>query len=126
MRLLITSVIAIFSLAACNTPTQDAPQITHVKAVGPEGKSVAKLSIEGMMCEVGCASKVKKELLELKGVSSVMIDFDDDRKVDFAIVEFDTNTADLDEMYMQVNSIADGKLYGVTAMEITQFWPETK
>ena len=77
-----------------------------------------------MMCIKGCASKIKKELLEVDGVSSVRIDFEDERKINYAIVDINTKTTDIDALYQQVDNIADGKLYGVTAMDIIQYWPE--
>lgn len=126
MRLIILSLVAMFSLAACGTISEKEPVVTHVKQEGPVGESVAKLHIEGMMCEIGCASKVKKELLELPGVSSVEIDFSDDREVDFAIVEFTSGHTDAKALYSQVNKIADGRLYGVTAVEITEYSPKAE
>ena len=98
--------------------------ITIVEAQGPEGKRTAKLEIEGMMCEVGCAAKVKKELLELDGVASVIIDFDSDRESDFAIVEYDENTIEPVALASTVNGIADGRLYGVPSIEVTNYSPE--
>lgn len=124
MRLFITSLLALFSFSACNSTGQDAPVTTHIQVVGPERKSEVKLSIEGMMCIKGCASKIKKELLEVEGVSSVRIDFEDERKINYAIVDINTKTTDIDALYQQVDNIADGKLYGVTAMDIIQYWPE--
>ena len=83
-----------------------------------------KLSIEGMMCIKGVYQKSKKELLEVDGVSSVRIDFEDERKINYAIVDINTKTTDIDALYQQVDNIADGKLYGVTAMDIIQYWSE--
>ena len=124
MRLVITSIVALFMFVGCNITTQDAPHTTHVNVIGLEGKSEVKLGIEGMMCVKGCAAKIKKELLEIEGVSSVRIDFEDERKINYAIVDFNTKTTEIDALYKQVNNIADGKLYGVTSMDIIHYMPE--
>ena len=77
-----------------------------------------------MMCEVGCASKIKKELLEQAAVSSVIIDFDKDRETDFAVVEYDPKGNTQINIYNCVNMIADRKLYNVKSVETT-FYKET-
>ena len=74
------------------------------------------------MCEVGCASKIKKELLEQEAVSSVIIDFDKERDTkNFAIVEYDPKGNTEANIYNCVNMIADGKLYDVIKVETTYY-----
>ena len=126
MRLFITLIVSLFMIVGCNITSQDAPTTSHVNVIGPEGKSEVKLGIEGMMCAKGCAAKIKKELLEIEGVSSVRIDFEDERKINYAIVDLNTKTSEIDALYKQVNNIADGKLYGVTSMDIIHYMPEEK
>ncbi len=76
------------------------------------------------MCEIGCAAKIKKELLEQASVSSVIIDFDKERKTDFAIVEFDPKGNASENIYGAVSTIADGKLYTVKSVETTYYRSE--
>lgn len=124
MRIFVISLI-ILAMMGCSVPVQrDATVITIVEAHGQEGKRSAKLEIEGMMCEVGCAAKIKKELLELEGVASVIIDFNSDSSTDFAIVEYDENTIKPGALASTVNGIADGRLYGVPSIEVTNYSPE--
>ena len=73
------------------------------------------------MCEVGCASKIKKELLEQDAVSSVIIDFDKERETDYAIVEYDPKANTEFNIYSSVNMIADGQLYDVIKVETTYY-----
>ena len=101
--------------------TQDSLQFTEVYKDGIESRRTLKIEIEGMMCEVGCAAKIKKELLEQDAVSSVIIDFAKDRETDFAIVEFDPKGNTTENIYGVVNSIADGKLYTVKSVETTYY-----
>ena len=113
-------------MIGCSEPVNETPVITIIEAQGPNAKKSAKLEIEGMMCEVGCASKIKKELLELEGVASVIIDFDSERSNDFAIIEYDESTIKPEILASTVNEIADGRLYGVPSLEITNYSPEAE
>ena len=122
MRLFTFLLFASFLIVGCSEPFHGTPEITNVvKMEGSQAKRIATLEIDGMMCEIGCVAKVKKELLELEGVSNVVMDFDSDRETNFANVEYDINTVSLFSIYNSVNSIADGRLYGVTAVVDTEF-----
>ena len=91
--------------------------------MGPSEKTIARLEINGMMCEVGCVAKVKKELLAEEGVSNVKIDFKKGREFNFASIEYDPTHGDVQSLSAVVNDIADGKLYGVKSIEVTYFAP---
>ncbi len=126
MRFLLVILIVAFTITGCETIPKDTttPIFTEVIKEGPESRRTLRLEIEGMMCEVGCASKIKKELLEQAAVSSVIIDFDKDRETDFAIVEYDPKGNTQINIYNCVNMIADRKLYNVKSVETT-FYKET-
>ena len=126
MRFLLVILFVAFTITGCETIPNDTttPIFTEVIKEGPESRRTLRLEIEGMMCEVGCASKIKKELLEQAAVSSVIIDFDKDRKTDFAIVEYDPKGNTQINIYNCVNMIADRKLYNVKSVETT-FYKET-
>ncbi|MBT7652378.1 MAG: heavy metal transport/detoxification protein [Flavobacteriales bacterium] len=78
-----------------------------------------------MMCEVGCVAKVKKELLEKKGVSNVTVHFESDREIDFATIEYDPKIETVESLASVVTNIADGKLYGVPSALVTNYAPST-
>jgi len=123
---IITALIVVFTFFAtsCGEPPYAGDiTFTEVNQVGATEKTVAKLEIDGMMCEVGCVAKVKKELLEQEGVSNVTIDFEKGRKSRFAIVEFDPKIKDALSLSSAVTEIADGKLYGVRTVEVTNYAP---
>jgi len=97
--------------------------ISEFTKVGPIEKTIAQLEINGMMCEVGCVAKVKKELLAQDGVSNVKIDFEKGREYNFASIEYDPTNREVHSLSAVVNEIADGKLYGVRSVEVTYFAP---
>ena len=119
-------VIAIFIITGCerNIEVYDLV-VTEVNEVGELNKTTARLEIKGMMCEVGCVAKVKKELLEQKGVSNVTVNFDIDREIDFATIEYDPKIETVESLASVVTNIADGKLYGVTSALVTNYAPST-
>jgi copper chaperone CopZ len=119
-------VIAVFMLTGCerNIEVYDL-LVTEVNEVGELNKTTARLEIKGMMCEVGCVAKVKKELLEQKGVSNVTVNFDSDREIDFATIEYDPKIETVESLASVVTNIADGKLYGVTSALVTNYAPST-
>ncbi len=104
------------SLVSIDTP------ITHTVKAG-DVKTIATLEIEGMMCEMACGGKIKKELQALKGVKLANIDFDSERKGDLAIVEFDPSVTDESALILAVEQIAEGKLYHVTKMDVVKYEP---
>ncbi|MBT5148349.1 MAG: heavy-metal-associated domain-containing protein [Flavobacteriales bacterium] len=119
-------VIAVFMITGCerNIEVYDLV-VTEVNEVGELNKTTARLEIKGMMCEVGCVAKVKKELLEQKGVSNVTVNFDIDREIDFATIEYDPKIETVESLASVVTNIADGKLYGVTSALVTNYAPST-
>ena len=121
------SVLTILSLGlllSCGAePYKGEIVVSEITKVGATEKTIAKLEINGMMCEVGCVAKVKKELLAQAGVSNVTIDFEKGREFNFAHIEYDPSNCDANSLSTVVNEIADGKLYGVKSMEVTHFAP---
>ncbi len=125
---LITTVIVIsfLTITSCGNETEHYDTIlTEINEVGEVNKTTAKLEIKGMMCEVGCVSKIKKELLEKKGVLNVTIDYDSDREMDFATVEYDPEIETSESLILAVTTIADGKLYGVPSVVVTNYAPNS-
>ena len=107
---------------SCGGPSADMVptvyQETHVE--GAMERTVAEMSVQGMMCEVGCVAKVRKELLEVPGVATATIDFEKDRSVNVAKVEFDPEVVDAEALVAKVKAIGDG-MYPVERMAVTHF-----
>ena len=121
---IITSLCSLCTSCSESAVEAQAPVLVENYKNGPESRRTLKLEIEGMMCEVGCAAKIKKELLEQEAVSSVIIDFEMERETDYAIVEFDPKGNTTENIYGTVNAIADGKLFTVKSVETTYYRPE--
>ena len=99
--------------------------IVHVDRAGSNEETVAHLAISGMMCEIACVSKVRKELYDVQGVARADIHFDDGFKVDTAFVAFDPSLVDAETLIATVQEIGDG-LYAVESAEVVHYAPESQ
>lgn len=91
---------------------------TETRVEGTVEKTVAEISVQGMMCEIGCVAKVRKELLEVPGVASAKIDFEKDRDLNTAIVVYDDEVVDAKTLVAKVTAIGDG-IYPVPKVAVT-------
>ena len=111
-----------FTWISCGGPTADmVPTVyeeTHVE--GAMEHTVAEMSVQGMMCEVGCVAKVRKELLEVPGVATATIDFEKGRSVNVAKVEYDPEVVNAETLVAKVTAIGDG-MYPVERMAVIHF-----
>ncbi len=75
-------------------------------------KQAAKLSIDGMMCAIGCASTIEKNLYKTEGIVSAQIEFES--KTGWIIYD---SISDLNpqSLIAIVEKSGDGKTYKVSA-----------
>ena len=78
-------------------------------AVKPE---TASFKIEGMVCAIGCAKTIEKELSETNGVQKATVDFDKKE----AVVSFDNSLQTPETLTKIVEATADGQTYKVSNM----------
>ncbi len=68
----VLSVLAVFLLSAC-TCCEDS---STAGGAGGGNATLIKLQVEGMACGVMCPPKIKEDLLTVKGVEDVKVDFE--------------------------------------------------
>ena len=116
---LLTLIVACaFSSCGGTKPPAVETVYQEFRVEGTVDKTVAEMSVQGMMCEVGCVAKVRKELLEVPGVASATIDFEKDRDLNVAIVEYDADVVNAEALVAKVTAIGDG-MYPVHRMAVT-------
>lgn len=97
----------ILFLAACQTSSSNA--VTD----SPSGEllvtHIAELSVEGMVCEMGCAADIRKALKETGGIADIEIDFEKDREVNLAVVKFDASMINADQIRNSIELINKGQ-----------------
>jgi uncharacterized lipoprotein YehR (DUF1307 family) len=126
MQKLIPVILISATLFACGSPDNSAtkaePQveITHTEINSEVNKTLAKLSISGMMCSAGCGGKIQQDLSAMAGVTSISMDYEDNREANVVTVEYNPTEVNELEFIQKVNSIANGK-YQVKAVEVVTF-----
>ena len=67
----VLSVLAIFLLSACTCEDS-----STVGGAGGGNATLIKLQVEGMACGVMCPPKIREDLMTVKGVEDVQVDFE--------------------------------------------------
>lgn len=70
---------------------------------------IATFEVEGMMCQKGCGSIIRKGLYETGGVSNVEIFFNEENPVNEIKVHFDNNLTSVEDMVMIVSKLANSQ-----------------
>lgn len=113
---------AVLAVSCGDTAQTDAPAttVTHRDLDSEVNKTVAKMSIEGMMCADGCGGKIQQDLRALPGVVGTELEFEDNRVENVVKVEFDPAATDEQKLIQCVQGIADGK-YHVRSVEVLHY-----
>jgi len=125
---ILTVGIISLSLIAC-TSSEPTPEKGEVKGDNKElneGESEVNvianrsmtMEVEGMVCQMGCGGSIRKELRATGAVADCEFDFEDERAVDIATIEFDKDKISADEIIKIVSEINDGQFtVGKTSTE---------
>lgn len=114
--------LAGFALTSCKqTAAEPTTATSETVATAPEGQSTAAVgkietasfNIEGMSCEVMCASKIQKELTKTEGVQKATIDFE--KKT--ATVEYDAGKITPEKLVETVEAVNGGDSYKVSNLK---------
>ncbi|WP_026703526.1 heavy-metal-associated domain-containing protein [Flavobacterium soli] len=99
--------------AEATTETAATPATETLAATGKI--ETASFNIEGMSCEVMCASKIQKELTKTEGVQKATIDFE--KKT--ATVEYDPGLITPEKLIETVEAVNGGESYKVSNLKST-------
>ena len=111
-------------IASCQN---DATQVAHIdlkerdviaeeKKPKADYQCVAKVS--GMVCKMGCGATIRKELINLKGVSRVAVDYEEDREEQIISIFYNSSFHDEKEIYAELEKINKGQFtVGTTKSE---------
>lgn len=86
----------------------------ETKIAAPVGKvETASFTIEGMSCEIMCASKIQKELTATEGVQKATVDFEKKS----ATVEYDSAVTSPEKLVEKVEAVNGGDSYKVSNLK---------
>ena len=123
MKRILFFVFCVAIMASCGDSTQPTKLetvVTHRDLDSEVNKTVAKMSIEGMMCADGCGGKIQQELRALPGVIGTELEFEAERPENVVKVEFDPTVTDEQKLIQCVQAIADGQ-YKVKTVEVLHY-----
>lgn len=103
-------------LVACSSSTTDATVAVADKDDAPKEvianvvpNRMLTVDIDGMVCQMGCGSSIRKELKATNGVGDCSFDFEDGRPTNTATIEFDKEVITADEITTIISEINDGQ-----------------
>ena len=99
------------AVATTETSTEASTASKTVAAVGKI--ETASFTVEGMSCEIMCASKIQKELSVTEGVQKATIDFE--KKL--ATIEYDSAVTSPEKLVEKVESVNGGDSYKVSNLK---------
>ena len=97
-----------FVLAACQIGSKPESKIITDEDIARSVQvtHVAEIEVEGMTCEMGCGGDIRKALRGTGGVAKVDFDFEENREVNIARVQYDSETVatvDLKKIILSLN-----------------------
>lgn len=76
----------------------------------------ANMSIEGMVCEMGCANSIQEKLLETAGIVSAEVNYSDET----CALEFDANLISEEEIVNLIQNVNGKDHYEVTQFKASE------
>ncbi len=116
MKKLLSITLILISVVSMNCSTPEVEAATELKA----DKALA-LKVDGMVCEVGCAKYIEKQVAKLDGVSDCSVNFEDG----VASIEFSSENTGEEEIMEAITSINDGQ-YSVTVVKLSELNKSTQ
>ncbi|MEQ8909013.1 MAG: cation transporter [Vicingaceae bacterium] len=105
-QLLSTILVAGMALfSACDQKTETSEETIVNKEVLAENKESVDMKVEGMVCAMGCAKFIEKEVGDLSGIVASKVDFEEGT----AKFEFDKSVMSAEEIESFINDIHDGQ-----------------
>lgn len=96
-RIIVFTLFVILGISCGNQNTDEG------FAIG-KNRAAIEMDIEGMVCEMGCVSSIKKELKNLEGVHQYSIDFENSS----AKVEFHSDKISKEDVVKSIETLNDG------------------
>lgn len=95
--------ITVFVVSACGNNEESNDNESTI--VVSENLTKADYAIEGMVCAMGCAATIQKDIVELEGVVVSSVNYETGK----AHFEFDANVVSEEDIIFKIESIADGQ-----------------
>ena len=92
-------------LSSCNNEASDEATNTAQSLNSVKPNKTLSANVEGMVCKMGCAASIRKELTAIDGVDEVRIDFVEDRTKQELIVMYNDTKINQELIVSSIESI---------------------
>lgn len=103
---LIASVLVSCSSSSDKTSTKEVKK-THllIQTSDVQANKLLTVDIDGMVCQKGCGSSIRKELMNTNAIESCEFDFQTDRKTNTVKIAFDKDKITVDKIVSILNTM---------------------
>lgn len=105
-----TALYLLFSLlflTACNNSTIEKKASKIVPTSSNTANTKLALSVQGMVCKMGCGGSIRKELLATNAVEKVEVDFVEDKESQLITVYYNNSRASKAKLLKVINEMND-------------------
>jgi copper chaperone CopZ len=115
-----TALYLLFSLlflAACNNATIDKKASKIMPTTSKIANTKLALSVQGMVCKMGCGGSIRKELLATNAVEKVEVDFVEDKESQLITVYYNNSLSSKEKLLKVINEMNDKQFTAQTISE---------
>ena len=105
-----TALYLLFSLlflTACNNSTIEKKVSKILPTTSNTANTKLALSVQGMVCKMGCGGSIRKELLATNAVEKVDVDFVEDNESQLITVYYNNSRSSKDKLLKVINEMND-------------------
>ena len=117
MKTALYFLFSLLFLAACNNSTIEKKASKIVPATSNNANKKLALSVQGMVCKMGCGGSIRKELLATNAVEKVDVDFVEDNESQLITVYYNNSRASKEKLLKVINEMNDKQFTAQTISE---------
>ena len=107
MKTALYFLFSLLFLAACNNSTIEKKVSKIVPTTSNTANTKLALSVQGMVCKMGCGGSIRKELLATNAVEKVDVDFVEDNESQLITVYYNNSRSSKDKLLKVINEMND-------------------
>ena len=107
MKTALYLLLSLLFLAACNDSTIEKKASKIVPTTSNTANTKLALSVQGMVCKMGCGGSIRKELLATNAVEKVDVDFVEDNESQLITVYYNNSRSSKAKLLKVINEMND-------------------
>ena len=107
MKTALYFLFSLLFLAACNNSTIEKKASKIVPETSNTANTKLALSVQGMVCKMGCGGSIRKELLATNAVEKVDVDFVEDNESQLITVYYNNSRSSKAKLLKVINEMND-------------------